>query len=47
MIVQATRDGTFNEVSYPLTDAESWKVFMELVDVDNFIKKYKEEEYHG
>lgn len=41
LIVQATKDGTFNEVSYPISDLESWKVFTELVDVDNFIKKFK------
>ncbi len=41
LIVQARNDGTYSVVEHEINDAESWKVFTELLDVHRYIKKYK------
>lgn len=41
LIIQSGKDGTYHAVEHPIADAESWKVFTELLDVYRFIKKYK------
>ena len=39
LIIQSRKDGTYHAEQHPITDAESWKVFTELLDVYRFIKK--------
>lgn len=41
LIIQSKKDGTYRTEEHPITDAESWKVFTELLDVYRFIKKYQ------
>lgn len=41
LIVQSKKDGTYHVEEHPITDAESWKVFVELLDVYRFIKKHQ------
>ncbi len=41
LIIQSGKDGAYHAVEHPIADAESWKVFTELLDVYRFIKKYK------
>ena len=41
LIIQSRKDGTYHAEQHPITDAESWKVFTELLDVYRFIKKYQ------
>ncbi len=39
LIIQSRKDGTYHAEQHPIADAESWKVFTELLDVYRFIKK--------
>lgn len=41
LIIQSRKDGTYHDKEHPITDAESWRVFTELLDVYRFIKKYQ------